>query len=95
MYALSSILVISLRRREPARPRSFRVFGYPLVPALVALLFLGLGIEALLTPTGPSGFPGALIFFLAIVTVMSGYVVGVVPRLKKRRSARRMASTPR
>lgn len=95
MYALSSVLVISLRRREPNRPRSFRVFGYPLIPGVVALIFLGLGVEALLTPTGPHGFPGALIFFAAIVVVMTGYVLVVVPRLKKSRRATSSVSTLR
>lgn len=86
MYALSSVLVISLRRREPARERSFRVFGYPVIPVLMGLLFLGLGVEALLTPTGPSGFPWALVFLAIIVAIAIPYVRWIVPHLKEKRT---------
>lgn len=82
MYALTSVLVISLRRREPDRPRPFHVIGYPVIPVVIGVLFLGLGIEALLTPTTASGFPWALLFLVVLVVVMLGYVYGVVPRLK-------------
>ena len=86
MYALSSWLVISLRRREPKRDRSFHVLGYPVIPVVIGLIFLGLGIEALLTPTGHSGFAWALVFFLVITIAMVSYVRFVVPRFKARRS---------
>ncbi len=92
MYALSSILVISLRRREPQRARPFHVLGYPVVPAIMSLLFLGLGVEALLTPTGRSGFPWALVFFLLLLCATILYVRWAVPRLKAR--SRRSTSMP-
>lgn len=91
MYALSSFLVISLRRREPNRPRSFHVFGYPVVPVIIGILFLGLGVEALLTPTGPSGVPWALIFFLALAVAMTIYVKLGVPKVKAKRSTKSAA----
>ncbi len=82
MYALSSALVISLRRREPNRSRPFRAFGYPLVPIVSGLIFMGLGVEALLTPVTKSGFPWSLVFVLAIVGAAVLYVKWMVPRLK-------------
>ncbi len=87
MYALTSVLVISLRRREPQRRRSFHVWGYPIVPIIIGLLFFGLGIEALLTPTGSGSFPGALVFFAILALLAVIYVRWVVPRLKRNRSA--------
>ncbi len=92
MYALSTVLVISLRRREPNRERSFRVFGYPVIPIIIGVIFLGLGVEALLTPTGKSGFPWALVFFLAILVLVFFYVRLAVPRLKAKRSTLASAS---
>lgn len=94
MYALSSWLIISLRRREPQRKRPYHVLGYPVIPAVVGLLFLGLGVEALLTPTGSSGFPWALLFFLAIVVLMVVYVLWVVPLVKDRHPTRVVSSPP-
>ena len=85
MYALSTVLIISLRRREPARERSFHTFGYPVVPVFIGLLFFGLGAEALLTPTGPSGFPWALVFLAVLTALTAFYVYAVVPRLKEKR----------
>ncbi len=43
-YALVTSAVFTLRRREPALPRSYRTHGYPVVPAafiILAALFLG------------------------------------------------------
>lgn len=94
MYALSSALVISLRRREPTRSRTFHVFGYPFIPVLAGIIFFGLGVEALLTPTGPTGFPWALVFFLAIVVVTIGYVNWIVPKLRTKRPSQ-AAMTPK
>ncbi len=88
MYALSSVLVMSLRRREPQRRRPFHVIGYPVVPGIVGLLFLGLGIEALLTPTGPSGFPWGMVFFLAIIVAVSIYIRWMLPKVRQKRASR-------
>ncbi|MCY0879511.1 MAG: APC family permease [Firmicutes bacterium] len=90
MYAMSSWLVISLRRREPARARPFHVLGYPVVPALMALLFVGLGVEALLTPARAGGIPWAVIFFGILFIAAVVYVRRVVPRIKA--SSRRPSS---
>lgn len=85
MYALSSVLVIRLRKREPHRERSFRVFGYPWVPALVALIFCALGVGALLTPSGQGSVPWPIIFIAGLVLLAYLYVRFVVPGLKSRR----------
>ncbi|MCL5116971.1 MAG: APC family permease [Firmicutes bacterium] len=85
MYALSSWLVISLRRRDPKRARPFHAFGYPVVPVIMGVIFLGLGVEALLTPTGPSGFPWSLVFFAVLLVLMVIYVLVAIPRLKEKK----------
>jgi APA family basic amino acid/polyamine antiporter len=36
-YMVASSTVFVLRRREPAAPRPYRVWGYPLVPAIFVL----------------------------------------------------------
>ncbi|MDA8193855.1 MAG: APC family permease [Thermaerobacter sp.] len=84
MYALSSILVINLRKREPDRERGFRVWGVPWVPAVLALIFTALGIGALLTPVGRSPVPWSLGFVGGLAVLAGWYVAKVVPRLKKR-----------
>ena len=43
-YVLSFISLFVLRRREPDKPRPYRVWGYPVTPALAlisSVLFLG------------------------------------------------------
>ena len=46
-----SLAVIVLRRKLPNAPRPFRVPGYPLVPALFALVMVWIVVSALLTAT--------------------------------------------
>lgn len=94
MYALTSWLVMSLRRREPHRARPFHVLGYPVIPAIVGLLFLGLGIEALLTPVTPNGFPWPLVFFVGALVLALIYVRKIVPRLKSRKTASMISRIP-
>src|SRR5882724_8510180 len=48
-YALAVAGVFVLRRRRPELPRPYRVWGYPLVPALFVLASLGMVLNALLT----------------------------------------------
>ena len=48
-YILSFISLFVLRRREPEKPRPYRVWGYPVTPALAlisSLLFLGGAVAA-------------------------------------------------
>lgn len=87
MYAFTSILVISLRKREPKRSRPFHVLGYPVVPVIIGVVFLGLGVGTLLTPTGHSGIPWTLVFFIFLVVVIFFYVRQVVPQLKGQKPA--------
>ncbi len=87
MYALTTILIIQLRRREPNRPRPYRAFGYPVLPVVVGLVFVGLATGALTTPTTPAGTPWALIFVLGLTAAATIYVMFGLPR--KRRASKR------
>ncbi|MCL8209392.1 MAG: APC family permease [Actinomycetia bacterium] len=90
MYALAGLLVLNLRRREPDRPRSFRVPGRRLLPGASIVLFLGLGMASLTAETGlPGPVPWSLVFLLALVLLAGLYVRTVVPRLRARRTAMR------
>lgn len=83
MYALTSVLVFSLRRREPKRNRPFHAFWYPIVPGLVAVIFLGLALGALTTAVGTSQTPWALIFVGLLTAVATLYVAFGLPRKKR------------
>lgn len=48
-YALAASSVFVLRRRLPDAPRPYRVFGYPLVPALFVLTAIWLLLNSLQT----------------------------------------------
>jgi basic amino acid/polyamine antiporter, APA family len=48
-YALTVAAVFVLRRRRPELPRPYRVWGYPLVPAVFLLASAGMVLNALLT----------------------------------------------
>ncbi len=91
MYALTTILIIRLRRREPNRPRPYRAFWYPVLPVTVGLVFVGLAAGALTTTAIPGGVPWALIFVLGLTAVATGYVMFGLPR--KRREARKREPT--
>jgi APA family basic amino acid/polyamine antiporter len=54
-YALSVAGVFVLRRRRPELPRPYRVWGYPLVPALFLLASAGLILNALVTDPRNTG----------------------------------------
>jgi APA family basic amino acid/polyamine antiporter len=48
-YILSFVSLFVLRRREPDKPRAYRVWGYPITPALAligSVLFLAGAIRA-------------------------------------------------
>ena len=48
-YALTVAAVFVLRRRQPELPRPYRVWGYPLVPAVFLLASAGMVVNALIT----------------------------------------------
>ena len=66
-YALAVAGVFVLRRRRPELPRPYRVWGYPLVPALFLLASVGLIMNALLTDPRNTGV--TLLIILAGVPV--------------------------
>jgi basic amino acid/polyamine antiporter, APA family len=66
-YALSVAGVFVLRRRRPDLPRPYRVWGYPIVPALFLLASAGLILNALVTDPRNTGV--TLLIILAGVPV--------------------------
>jgi APA family basic amino acid/polyamine antiporter len=54
-YALTVAAVFVLRRRRPELPRPYRVWGYPLVPALFLLASAGMVANALVTDPANTG----------------------------------------
>lgn len=88
MYALAGLLVLNLRRREPDRPRSFRVPAGRLIPVASMVVFLGLGIASLTAATGlPGPVPWSLVFLLVLAGLAALYVRTIVPRLRAGRTA--------
>jgi APA family basic amino acid/polyamine antiporter len=66
-YGLNAGSVLMLRRREPARPRSFRVPGFPVVPIVfIALAILLIG-NTIWTSPGPSALGLAVVAAGALV----------------------------
>jgi amino acid transporter len=66
-YALAVAGVFVLRRRRPDLPRPYRVWGYPIVPALFLLASVGLVMNALVTDPRNTGV--TLLIILAGVPV--------------------------
>jgi amino acid transporter len=60
-YALAVAAVIVLRRRQPALVRPYRVWGYPLVPALFLLASVFMMVNALVTDPRNTGITFAII----------------------------------
>jgi basic amino acid/polyamine antiporter, APA family len=54
-YALTVAAVFVLRRRRPELPRPYRVWGYPLVPAVFLLASAGMVANALVTDPANTG----------------------------------------
>lgn len=54
-YVLTVAAVFVLRRRRPELPRPYRVWGYPVVPAVFLLGSLGMVTNALITDPGNTG----------------------------------------
>jgi basic amino acid/polyamine antiporter, APA family len=53
-YGLTSLAVVALRRAQPARPRPYRMTGYPVTLAIFALVALGFVVNTVLTTPGPA-----------------------------------------
>jgi amino acid transporter len=88
MYALAGLLVLNLRRREPDRPRSFRVPGGRIIPVAAIVIFLALAVASLTADTGlPGPVPWSLVFLVVLAGLATLYVRTVVPRLRARRAA--------
>jgi basic amino acid/polyamine antiporter, APA family len=60
-YALAVAAVIVLRRRQPALARPYRVWGYPLVPAVFLLASVFMMVNALVTDPRNTGITFAII----------------------------------
>ncbi len=80
VYALSAVLVIRLRRKEPTRPRPFHAIGVPWLTAGVGLIFFFLGMAALFTTS--SKVPWAFLFVALLTLLAVIYVYVVLPRMK-------------
>jgi len=96
IYALGSLSLLILRRRE-TRERPFRlVAGRPLAAfgvVLFTVLFLATGFS---DPKNASHFSTAPISIIAALTALStGYVLVFVPRLQAAAAARAAANRPR
>ncbi len=96
IYALGSLSLLILRRRE-TRERPFRlVAGRPLAAfgvVLFSVLFLATGFS---DPKNASHFSAAPISIIAVLTVLStGYVLVFVPRLQTAAAVRAAANRPR
>lgn len=83
MYALTAVLVVSLRRREPGRARPYRAFLYPWLTVAVGVVFLALAVGALTSPIGPRGLPWALVFVGAMTVLAVCYVEWGPPRARR------------
>jgi amino acid transporter len=60
-YALAVAAVFVLRRRQPALPRPYRVWGYPFVPAVFLLASLFMVLNALVSDPRNTGITFVII----------------------------------
>ncbi len=89
MYAVAAYCVISLRRREPDRPRPFRIWGGTVVPWVGLVIFTVLGFGA-----GATDY-WSLVFLAVLAILVVYYSVKVVPRIRQKyASSRRRTSRP-
>jgi APA family basic amino acid/polyamine antiporter len=64
-YLLTALGLAVLRRREPARPRPYRMSGYPLTLGLFAVVALGFVLNTFVATPGPA-VTGSLIILAGI-----------------------------
>ena len=86
-YALTVAAVYVLRRKRPEMPRPYRVWGYPLLPALFLLASLGLMGNALVTDPRDTG--------ITLLTIAVGLPAYAVWKALERYSARRSVKDAR
>jgi amino acid transporter len=86
IYAAAVLCVWRLRRREPDRPRPYRLAGGKFVAVPLAVLF---GIATLAAGLTVSGrfTPVPLVIVGVIALGVTGFVATVVPRLERRQAA--------
>lgn len=89
IYLLVGCAVLTLRRKEPQANRPFRIKGGILIPVLTVLIF-GLLVVVVLAQN-----PAASLYLVIAVLAATLYVDKVVPRLKDRAKARRLANAAR
>jgi basic amino acid/polyamine antiporter, APA family len=76
-YALTVAAVFVLRRRRPELPRPYRVWGYPIVPALFLLASAGMVANALVTDPANTGVTLLIIAVGLPVYWLRGRVAGL------------------
>jgi len=76
-YALTVAAVFVLRRRRPELPRPYRVWGYPVVPAVFLLASGGMVVNALVTNPVDTGITLLIIAVGLPVYWLRGRVAGV------------------
>ncbi|MGH7527807.1 MAG: APC family permease [Gemmatimonadales bacterium] len=80
-YSLAVIAVFVLRRTRPDLPRPYRVWGYPVVPALCLVAAVGMMVNALVTEPVDTG-----ITFAALGVGIPVYYLWARPRSRRRGS---------
>jgi len=83
-YALTVAAVFVLRRRRPELPRPYRVWGYPVVPAVFLLASGGMVVNALLTDPANTGVTLLIVAAGLPVYWVRGRLAGVRPGLRLR-----------
>lgn len=76
-YALTVAAVFVLRRRRPDLPRPYRVWGYPIVPAVFLLASAGMVVNALITDPANTGVTLLIIALGLPVYWLRGRVAGL------------------
>ncbi|MDA8064004.1 MAG: APC family permease [Thermaerobacter sp.] len=88
IYAVAAWCVISLRRRQPQRPRPFRFPGSPYLPGLAMVVFTVLAVASATNPVPDlpdRQVPWTLLLLLFLAAASFSYVRWVVPRLRATR----------
>lgn len=85
-YALTTVAVIVLRRKQPERPRPYRMWGYPVTPALFAVTAIWFLVNTAIERPGPS--------LAASVIMLTGIPVYFIWTRRSPTEAPRNAGTP-
>jgi amino acid transporter len=86
IYAAAGVVLVRLRRREPDRPRPFRMRGGTWLPISLTVLF---GLFALIASVsvGPRISPVPLLIMVGFAGLVTLYVYTYLPRLERRTEA--------